>query len=46
LWLSCQLPEFIQGPSRSLLNCPNLDPSRDSEAVKYYHEQLLTYEKA
>jgi aminoglycoside phosphotransferase (APT) family kinase protein len=45
-WLSCQLPEFLEGPSNTYLSCPDPVPSTDSEATEFYQEQLLNYEKA
>jgi aminoglycoside phosphotransferase (APT) family kinase protein len=48
-WLSCQLPEFLQGPSRSILSCPEALPEEfqhDAAAVEVNQEQLYGYEKA
>lgn len=46
-WLSCQLPEFLEGPSTSFLACPDshLAPS-DTEVLEFHQEQLYNYEKA
>jgi hypothetical protein len=44
-WLSCQLPEFLEGPSVPITSCPDPVLAGDPDAVELYHEQLYVYEK-